>query len=77
VLLLPLGKNKVRRGVSLDVNTAHRVDELATAEKRSGSAMLAILISEALECRSKTQHGFVRGAEYYQKVAVKNDDSTG
>ena len=68
VLHLPIGKNKTRLAVTLDITTAKSVEGLAEEEKRSVSAMLAILVTEALENRDKKQHGFVRGAEYYKRA---------
>jgi hypothetical protein len=75
VLHLPIGKNKTRLAVTLDLITAHSVEELAGKEKRSVSAMLAILVTEALENRKKSQHGFIRGAEYYKRVTESADDT--
>ena len=70
---MPIGKNKTRLAVTLDLPTAQLVEELAEKEKRSISAMLAILVSEALENRGKAQHGFLRGAEYYKRVTENID----
>ena len=74
VLHLPIGKNKTRLAVTLDLDTAKIIEEMAENEKRSGSAMLAILISEALETRKKAKYGFVRSTEYYRSVTDNADD---
>jgi hypothetical protein len=68
VLRLPIGKNKTRLAVTLEIITAEQVEKLAKTEKRSVSAMLAILITEALDNRKKVQYGFVRGADYYKCI---------
>ena len=72
---MPISKNKTRLAVTLDLQTAQLVEELAKKEQRSGSAMLAILITEALENRKKLNTGgFVRSAEYYKRVSESVDD---
>ena len=71
---MPISKNKTRLAVTLDLQTAQLVEELAEKDKRSVSAMLAVLITEALENRDKSKHAFVRGAEYYKSVFEKNDN---
>ena len=70
---MPIGKNKTRLAVTLDLSTANRVEGLAETEKRSISAMLAILIDEALTNRNKTQNGFIRGSDYYKRAADDSD----
>ena len=71
---MPISKNKTRLAVTLDLPTAQLVEELAENEKRSVSAMLAVLITEALDNRDKSKHAFVHGAEYYKRVS---DDNSG
>ena len=65
---MPIGKNKTRLAVTLDLSTAKNIEDMAEKEKRTVSAMLAILINEALDKRNKSQHGFIRGADYYKTV---------
>jgi len=54
VLHLPIGKNKTRLTTTVDVDIAENVEDLAEKENRTVSAMLAILIKEALDNRNKT-----------------------
>jgi hypothetical protein len=72
VLHLPIGKDKTRIAVTLVKDTAKSVEELAEHEKRTVSAMMAILVEEALNIRNKNKYGFVRGAEYYKNVKGLN-----
>ena len=76
VLHLPIGKNKTRLAVALDIGTAQAIKDMAAKEKRSASAMLAILIAEALENRKKPQqqHAFIRGAEYNARAMARRDN---
>ena len=65
---MPIGKNKTRLTVTLDKSTAQDIEDMAAKEKRSGSAMLAILIDEALHNRKRSQNAYIRGPEYYAQV---------
>ena len=51
---MPIGKNKTRLTTTVDVDIAENVEDLAEKENRTVSAMLAILIKEALDNRNKT-----------------------
>ena len=73
---MPIGKNKTRLTATVEVGIAQSVEDLADKENRTVSAMLAILIKEALDNRNKTQHGFIRGAEYYKCVTESAEDET-
>ena len=75
VLHLPIGKNKTRLAVTVEIGVAQKVEELAEKEERTISAMLAILVKEALENRNKSRGGFVRGAEYYKRATDSPDDT--
>jgi predicted transcriptional regulator len=68
VLHLPIGKDKTRINVTLSKDTAKSVETLAENEKRTVSAMMAILVEEALDNRNKNKHGFIRGADYYKNI---------
>jgi hypothetical protein len=74
VLHLPIGKNKTRLSVTLDIDTAHYIEDLAKNEDRTVSSMIAVLIKESLGNRKKVHHGFVRGAEYYKTATNSVDD---
>ena len=65
---MPIGKNKTRLAVTLDLSTAKNIEDMAEKDKRTVSAMLAILINEASDKRNKSQYGFIRGADYYKTV---------
>ena len=64
---MPVGKDNKRLVVTVSKEIAKQVEELAREEKRSVSAMSALLIDEALSRRDKNQHAYIRGADYYAR----------
>ena len=64
---MPVGKGNKRLVVTVSKERAKQVEELASKEKRSVSAISALLIDEALTRRDSDRHAFLRGAEYYAR----------
>ena len=58
-------KDKLRLGITVENEVFKQIKDLAEKEKRSISAMSAILIEEALDKRNVNKHAYIRGVEYY------------
>ena len=72
VVELPVGKDNTRLVITVSKEKAKQIEGLADQEKRSVSAMTAVLIEEALYGRDRDRHAYVRGAEYYARRSGNN-----
>ena len=71
---MPVSKDNTRVAVTLSNEVVRQIEELAGKEKRTISAMSAILIKEALGNRDKNKYAYLRGAEYYSGIKARNEE---